>query len=71
MVSLDCTSKDGIWHSDEEIKIDKNGYIIEKGEKKSIFWDGTISFEKKPLRIKIRNISGDESVHTVNSKEGK
>lgn len=65
MISLDCSSKDGIWHSDEEIKIDKNGYIIDKGEKKNIFWDGTISFKKKPLRIKVRNISGDESITII------
>ena len=65
MISLDCSSKDGVWHSDEEIKIDKNGYIIDKGEKKNIFWDGTISFKKKPLRIKVRNISGDESITII------
>ena len=26
---------------------------------------------KKPLRIKVRNISGDESIHVVNLKEEK
>lgn len=62
LISLDCTSKEGIWNSDEEIKIDKKGYLINKGEKTSNFWDGTISFSKKPLRMKIRNISGDESI---------
>ena len=65
MISLDCTSKEGIWHSDEEIKIDKKGYVIDKGEKKDYFWDGNISFKKKPLRIKIRNISGDETIHNI------
>ena len=65
MISLDCTSKEGIWHSDEEIKIDKKGYVIDKGEKRNYFWDGTISFKKKPLRIKVRNISGDESIHNI------
>lgn len=62
MISLDCTSDDGLWHSDEEIKIDKLGYVINKGVKTDVFWDGKISFERKPLRIKIRNISGDESI---------
>ncbi len=62
MISLDCTSDDGIWHSDEEIKVDKLGYVINKGVKTDVFWDGKISFERKPLRIKIRNISGDESI---------
>ena len=65
MISLDCTSKEGLWHSDEEIKIDKLGYVIHKGIKTDEFWDGTISFDKKPLRIKIRNISGDESITVV------
>lgn len=62
MISLDCTSNEGIWHSDEEIKIDKLGYIIENGVKTKNFWDGTIKFNKKPLRLKVRNISGDESI---------
>ena len=65
MVSLDCTSAKGIWHSDEEIKINKLGYIIENGVKTKKFWDGKIKFAKKPLRIKIRNISGDESIHII------
>jgi len=43
-------------------KIDKFGYVINKGVKTNEFWDGTITFSKKPLRIKIRNISGDELV---------
>ncbi|WP_339004419.1 site-specific DNA-methyltransferase [Fusobacterium animalis] len=65
MISLDCTSDKGIWHSDGEIKIDKLGYVIENGVKTKKFWDGKIKFTKKPLRIKIRNISGDESIHII------
>lgn len=65
MISLDCISKEGTWHSDEEIKIDKLGYVIRKGIRTYEFWDGTISFNKNPLRIKIRNISGDESITVV------
>jgi adenine-specific DNA-methyltransferase len=65
MISLDCTSEKGIWHSDEEIKIDKLGYVINKGTKTKDLWDGTISFEKKPIRIKIRNIAGDESIINI------
>lgn len=65
MISLDCTSDNGIWHSDEEIKIDKLGYVINKGIKTKDLWDGTINFKKKPLRIKIRNISGDESISNI------
>ena len=65
MVSLDCTSAEGIWYSDEEIKINKLGYIIENGIKTKKFWDGKIKFAKKPLRIKIRNISGDEMIFNI------
>ena len=65
LISLDCTSKDGVWHSDEEIKIDKLGYVINKGKKTEDLWDGTIEFKKKPLRIKVRNISGDESITEI------
>ena len=65
MISLDCTSKKGTWNSDEEIKIDKKGYVTKNGKKTKEFWDGKIAFKKKPLRIKIRNIAGDESVIKV------
>lgn len=64
-LSLDCTAAQGEWHSDSEIKIDKNGFVIRNGEKTKDFWDGTIRSEKKPLRLKIRNICGDETVWEV------
>lgn len=64
-ISLDCTSGEGIWHSDEEIKIDKLGYVIKNGTKTKDLWDGTISFDKKPCRIKVRNIAGDETTISV------
>ena len=64
-LSLDCTARDGEWHSDSEIKIDKLGYVIRGGEKTKKFWDGTIQSEKQPLRLKIRNICGDETVWEV------
>ena len=64
-LSLDCTAGQGEWHSDSEIKIDKNGFVIRNGEKTKDFWDGTIRSEKKPLRLKIRNICGDETVWEV------
>lgn len=64
-LSLDCTARDGEWHSDSEIKIDKLGYVIRGGEKTKEFWDGTIQSEKQPLRLKIRNICGDESIWEV------
>ena len=65
MISLDCTSSEGIWHSDEEINIDKLGYAIKNGTKTKDLWNGTISFDKKPCRIKVRNIAGDEIIISV------
>lgn len=62
LISLDCTNKDGIWKSDFELKIDKNGYVILNGKKTKEFWNAKIVSEKKPLRMKVRNIAGDESV---------
>lgn len=60
-VSLDCTSCEGEWYSDSEIKINKNGYVIKDSVKTKDFWDATICCKEKPLRIKIRNICGDET----------
>lgn len=64
-LSVDCTASKGIWHSDNEIKIDKNGFTIFNGNKTKNFWDGSIRSEKKPFRLKIRNICGDEMVWEV------
>ena len=64
-LSLDCTAAAGEWHSDSEIKIDKLGYVIRNGVKTKDFWDGAITSEKKPLRLKIRNICGDETVWEI------
>lgn len=61
-INVDCTSSEGEWHSDSEIKIDKLGYVIKNGTKTKEFWNGKISCEKKPLRLKIRNICGDETI---------
>lgn len=60
-LSVDCTASDGEWHSDSEIKIDKNGFVIVNGNKTKDFWDGKIRCEQKPFRLKIRNICGDET----------
>lgn len=64
-LSLDCSAAQGEWHSDSEIKIDKNGYVIRNGEKTKEFWDGAIYSDNLPLRLKIRNICGDETVWEV------
>lgn len=65
LISLDCSPNTGEWNSDSEIKIDKLGYVIRNGEKTKEFWNGSIRSEKKPLRIKIRNICGDETIYSV------
>lgn len=64
-LSVDCISGDNEWHSDAEIKIDKNGYVVVNGKKTKEFWDGRICCREKPLRIKIRNICGDETIFNV------
>ncbi len=64
-ISIDCTATEGEWHSDSEIKIDKNSFVMVNGEKTKNFWDGTVRSDKKPLRIKIRNICGDETIWEV------
>jgi adenine-specific DNA-methyltransferase len=62
LISIDCTNSDGVWKSDSELGIDKNGYVILNGRKTKEYWNGKIVSVKKPLRIKVRNIAGDESV---------
>lgn len=64
-LSIDCTAAEREWHSDSEIKIDKNGFVVVNGNKTKDFWDGKIRCEQKPLRLKIRNICGDETVWEV------
>lgn len=65
LIALDCENTEGQWHSSTEIKIDKLGYVIKDGIKSKEFWDGKIRSDKKPLRIKVRNISGDETIKTI------
>lgn len=66
-LSLDCTTADpkAPWHSDAEIKIDRLGYVTRNGIKTQDFWDATICSEAKPLRLKIRNICGDETIYIL------
>ncbi|AMS26366.1 DNA methyltransferase [Bacteroidetes bacterium UKL13-3] len=65
LIALDCENTDGQWHSTTEIKIDKLGYVITNGVKSKNFWDGKIISDNKPLRIKVRNISGDETIKQI------
>lgn len=66
-ISLDCTNSDkqAPWKSDSEIKIDRLGYVIRNGQKTQEFWDATIKSDNKPLRMKIRNICGDETIYQL------
>ncbi|MBE6258232.1 MAG: site-specific DNA-methyltransferase [Prevotella sp.] len=69
-ISLDCTSAEeqDEWHSDMELKIETDSRVrYNNGEKSQNYWDGTIRTldERKPLRMKIRNICGDETVFVL------
>ncbi|MBK9451613.1 MAG: site-specific DNA-methyltransferase [Bacteroidetes bacterium] len=65
LIAVDCQNAEGPWKSTTEIKIDKLGYVIVDGVKSKNFWDGKILSPTKPLRIKVRNISGDETIVKV------
>lgn len=62
LISVDCTSKEGEWHADTELKIEKDNSVTLNGEKSKDGWDGKVPLENEPLRIKVRNILGDETV---------
>lgn len=66
-ISVDCTSSDPNvpWTSSQEIRIETDSYISLNGKKTKSFWNGKITSDEKPLRIKIRNICGDESVYVL------
>ena len=66
-LSLDCSSVDTFspWHSDAEVLIDRLGYVRKNGIDTKSFWDGIITSDNKPLRLKIRNICGDETIYEL------
>ena len=66
-LSVDCTAADkkAPWHSDMEIKIEKTGLSTINGKKTTDYWDATITSEDKPLRLKIRNVCGDETIFVL------
>lgn len=69
-LSLDCEEADidAPWHSTVEVKIDRAGYVIRNGQKTNSLWDGTIATDdntRKPLRLKVRNICGDETKYVL------
>lgn len=63
-LSVDCTNsqKDAPWHSDAEVKIERNGCVTINGTKTRELWDGCIVSDQRPLRLKVRNVCGDETV---------
>lgn len=64
-ISLDCTNKEGVWNSDFEVKIEYTSKLTINGKKSDDYWNGKAYSPKKPLRIKVRNICGDETVFKV------
>lgn len=68
LVSLDCTSAEpqAEWHADAEIKIDgKTCRMTLNGVKTQKLWQGYIVSDERPLRMKIRNICGDETIFVL------
>ena len=68
-LSLDCeqAEQNAPWHSNVEVYIDKNGYTTINGKATDKLWDGTIRTldDSKPLRLKVRNICGDETIIVI------
>ena len=64
-VAADCTSATGPFHADRDLRVDKLGRVVLDGVKTGEFWDGTLSLPRRPLRLRFRNICGDESIVAV------
>lgn len=64
-LDVDSAEKDAPWHSSSEVFIDKAGYAVVEGKPTGQFWDGTICCTRKPLRLKVRNICGDETIFVL------
>lgn len=65
LISLECKNSEAEWFSSTEIKIDKLGFVVYNGLKSKDFWNGKVISKDKPLRLKVRNISGDESISVL------
>lgn len=65
--SVDCVNaeKNAPWHSYMEVKIEKMGTVTINGKKTQDYWDASIVSDDKPLRLKIRNICGDETIFVL------
>ena len=64
---LSCTfiNLDALLHTPWEIKIEKGCSVTINCRKTSDLWDGTIHANTNPLRMKICNVDGDETILTL------
>ena len=66
-ISLDYDNHepDAPWHSDYELKIGIDSKVSVNGKKTDKYWDGKVPCDRRPARMKIRNICGDETIFTL------
>ena len=64
-VAADCSSASGPFRADRDLRVDKLGRVVLDGVKSGALWDGTLSLPAKPLRLRFRNICGDETIVAV------
>lgn len=60
-LSVDCQSGEGCWHSDSELYIDAYGQARHNGDQLFV-WDGKLYSPSRPLRLKVRDIAGQETI---------
>ena len=59
-LSVDCTQAVGAWHSAAEARIDAKNRLWLNGQKQSSAWNGRLHCATRPLRLRVRNVAGDE-----------
>lgn len=66
-ISLDFENHepDAPWHSDYELKIGIDSKVSVNGQKTDRYWDGKVPCDRRPARMKIRNICGDETIFVL------
>lgn len=62
--SVDCENAQGDWRSCAEVKVDSKHRVWVNGKKSSskpaLPWNGVVECSQKPLRLRVRNVAGDE-----------
>jgi len=53
-------SSNSPFHADHDLR-----HIVLDGVKTDTLWDGTLALPTKPMRLRFRNICGDESIVIV------